>query len=91
MTTAPQNQAAITAAIQAAATADLTLLQSFASTYGASFTTIENALTALAGSMSDEARGQSVLSIQASLAQALANFQTLISTTNAAQTAVPDV
>jgi hypothetical protein len=87
--TPAQDQAAITAAIQAAAVADLALLTAFATANGGNFTTIEANLTTLAGQMSDAARQAEVTAIRAELAQSLADFQTLISTTTAAQTAIP--
>lgn len=87
--TPAQQQAQITADIQAAATADLSILQAFAASNGASFNTVSTNLNAVANQMSDLARQQQVLNIRAELLQALADFQTLISTTTAAQTAVP--
>lgn len=85
------NQAAITSAIQAAAAADLSLLQAFATANGGSFVTIENNMTTLASQMSSLARAGAVLEIRARLALALNDFQTLISSTVTAQTAVPVV
>lgn len=90
MTNTPtQNQAAITAAVQAAATADLSLLNTFASANAAAFNSLSNNLAALAGQMSDLARQEQVQSLQAALQGVLGEFQTLISNTTAAQTATP--
>lgn len=83
-----QNQAAITAAIQAAATADLILLTTFSATNGVNFTTIENNLATLASNMSSIARQQAVQAISSQLSQALINFQTIMSQTTTAETAV---
>lgn len=89
MTTPTQNQAAITAAIQAAATADLSLLNTFASANGAGFNTLSNNLATLASQMSDLARQEQVQTIQSALQGVLGQFQTLISNTTAAETATP--
>lgn len=91
MATAAQDQAATTAAVQAAATADLTRLNAFVVANGASFTAVSNNLATLAGQLSSSARGQQVLTIKAELDQALADFNTLVSTTTAAKTAIPVV
>lgn len=89
MATPAQNQAAITAAIQAAATADLSLLNTFATANGPSFTTLMSNLVTLAGEMSDNLRAQQVTGIHDQLNQVLGSFNTLVSTTTAAQTATP--
>lgn len=91
MATAAQDQAATTAAVQAAATADLVRLNAFSAANGASFTTVSGNLAALAGQLSSSARGQQVLTIKAELDQALADFNTLVSNTTAAKTAIPVV
>ena len=85
--TPAQNQAAITAAIQAAATADLALLNTFQTTYGPNFITIENALQTVVNNMSSLARQQQVYLIQQSLVAAQATFTQLVSDTTKAQTA----
>lgn len=89
--TAVQDQAAITAAVQAAATNDLTRLQTFSAINGPSFTTVSTNLTTLAGQVSSLARSAQILGIKAELDQALADFNTLIATTTAAKTATPVV
>lgn len=89
MATPAQNLAATTAAIQAAAIADLPLLNGYASANGSAFVAIETSLGTLAGNMSSNARTAEVLAIQTMLAGALAAFNTLVSTTTAAQTVVP--
>lgn len=89
MATPAQNQAAITAAIQAAAVADLALLNAFLGANGASFTTIKANLDTLATNMSSTARAAQVRAIGAELVQVQADFLTLVSTTTAAETAVP--
>lgn len=84
-----QNQAAITAAVQAAAIADLVLLETFLATNGPSFATLSANFSTLAGQMSSLARQQQVTAIMNQLNNALADFNTLISTTTNAITAVP--
>ena len=91
MATAAQDQAAITAAIQGAATSDLTRLNTFAAANGPSFNTVSANLATLAGQLSSLGRAQAVLAVKAELDQALADFQTLISATTAAKTATPVV
>lgn len=91
MATAAQDQAATTLAVQTAATADLTRLNTFAAANGASFATVSGNLAALATQVSSLARGQAILLIKTELDQALADFNTLTSATNAAKTATPIV
>lgn len=91
MTTASQDQAATTTAVQAAATADLTRLNAFAAANGSSFMMVSTNLATLATQTSSLARGQQILQIKAELDQALADFNTLISATTAAKTAIPIV
>lgn len=89
MATAAQDQAATTAAIQAAAAADLTRLNAFVAANGASFNTVSTNLATLGTQVSSLARAQQILAIKAELDQALADFQTLISSTTAAKSAIP--
>lgn len=89
MATPAQNQAAITAAIQAAAVADAVLLNSFVVTNGNSFSTLIANFQALQGTMSSTLRAAQVAAISAQLSLVLANFATLQSTTFAAETTVP--
>lgn len=89
MATPAQNQAAITAAIQAAAVADAVLLNAFVVTNGSSFSTLIANFQALQGTMSSTLRAAQVAAISAQLSLVLANFATLQSTTFAAETTVP--
>lgn len=89
MATAAQDQAATALAIQTAAAADLTRLNTFAGANGASFNTVSANLATLAGQVSSTARSAAILAIKAELDQALADFQTLVSSTTAAKTATP--
>jgi hypothetical protein len=87
--TPAQNQAAITTAIQAAAAADLALLQTFGVANSPGFNTLETNLTNLATQMSSLSRQQQVQGINAALMHVLGQFNTLISTTTDAKTSVP--
>lgn len=87
--TPAQNQAAVNAALQQAATDDYPLLQAFAAANGSSFTTIENNLTTLIGQVSSVSRISQLTQISNSLAAVLAQFVTLEAATLAAKTATP--
>lgn len=89
MATAAQNIAATTTAIQAAATADLPLLQAYGTANGPAFTNIETTLATLGTTLSSTARQAQIVVISSFLAQALALYNQLVSDTTAAKTATP--
>lgn len=89
MATPVQNQAAITAAIQAAAVADLVLLNAFVSANGAAFNTLLANINTLANNCSSLDRAAKTLQLRTSLMQVLNDFNTLVSNTTTSQTSIP--
>lgn len=81
MTTAKEDQDAIAAAIQVAAANDLVRLDSFAKTGMPVFTALSANLNRLAGQMSLSDNTDRILAIQASIDQALGDFNTVFSIT----------
>lgn len=87
MPTQAQFQAAITTAIQNAATADLALLSNAMTV----LTSTQNQIATLAAAMASPARGQAVQALQQQHAVVIAALQAIITAAQASQTAIPVV